>query len=127
MSTDTKYNGWSNYETWLVNLWLSNDQGSDEYWREQAQYAWDNALRLRQYSDQTRENAARNALSEMLKDEHEAQAEELVKSTGVFADLVSGALGRVEWREIAEHLLEDVDKSNSNEDEDTEDELEAAH
>jgi hypothetical protein len=21
-----KYNGWSNYDTWLVNLWLMNDE-----------------------------------------------------------------------------------------------------
>jgi hypothetical protein len=27
MSTDTAYNGWTNYETWNVGLWLSNDEG----------------------------------------------------------------------------------------------------
>ena len=27
----TEYNGWSNRETWLVNLWLSNDMGSYEF------------------------------------------------------------------------------------------------
>ena len=24
----SEYNGWSNYETWCVNLWLDNKQGS---------------------------------------------------------------------------------------------------
>lgn len=28
MSESTGYNGWSNYETWLVALWLNNDQAS---------------------------------------------------------------------------------------------------
>jgi hypothetical protein len=25
-----RYNGWTNYDTWLVALWLHNDQGNDE-------------------------------------------------------------------------------------------------
>ena len=25
--TDTDYNGWTNYETWNVGLWLGNDEG----------------------------------------------------------------------------------------------------
>ena len=25
--TDTEYNGWTNYETWNVALWIDNDQG----------------------------------------------------------------------------------------------------
>ena len=25
-TVSTEYNGWSNYETWLINLWLTNDR-----------------------------------------------------------------------------------------------------
>ena len=27
MDASQNYNGWSNYPTWAVNLWLSNDEG----------------------------------------------------------------------------------------------------
>ena len=34
--TNKEYNGWYNYETWLCNLWMDNDQAEHEYWREVA-------------------------------------------------------------------------------------------
>ena len=34
MTTDERYQGWTNRETWALNLWLSNDQGLYEMLRE---------------------------------------------------------------------------------------------
>ena len=31
---NTTYQGWTNYETWAVNLWLDNEEGVHDYWRE---------------------------------------------------------------------------------------------
>jgi hypothetical protein len=44
MSEDKRYNGWANYETWAVNLWIDNCQGTQEYWNERAQEALQRAF-----------------------------------------------------------------------------------
>jgi hypothetical protein len=31
---EVEYNGWPNYETWVVHLWLSNDAGSEQAMRD---------------------------------------------------------------------------------------------
>ena len=36
--TDTTYNGWTNYETWNVALWINNEEGLYEFARECGDY-----------------------------------------------------------------------------------------
>ena len=36
--TDQTYNGWTNYETWNVALWIGNDQGLYDLAREAGNY-----------------------------------------------------------------------------------------
>ena len=35
---DTSYNGWKNYETWNVALWIGNDEGLYSIAREEKTY-----------------------------------------------------------------------------------------
>jgi hypothetical protein len=101
-----KYNGWTNYETWCVNLWLNNDQGSYRYWIEAAETTLQNEApsspRVEVYGYTVR-NAARCLLAEKLKDE--LHGTELLERSCVYADLLQAALAAVNWQEIAEGFL----------------------
>ncbi len=110
--TDKTYNGWTNYETWNVALWIGNEQGSQRYWSDRAQEEWDGA--------NGNEKDALRALADCLEDEFSDGAAALLEgakqTASVWADLLAASLSEVNWREIAEHFLEDVDKEVSAED-----------
>lgn len=106
------YNGWKNYETWAVKLWIDNEQGSYEYWREQTREAWKQADGPKAYTSETRRRRALCILSDMLNDQHAAVRPEI---TGVFADLLGAALSEVDWYEIAEHMLDDEELEDADE------------
>lgn len=105
--TDTSktYNGWTNYETWAVNLWLSNDEGSYRYSAGLADDAWNDTEASKR---NTRKENAADALAEQLKDMHDEAMPEAVNNT-VFADLLNAALSEVNWYEIAMSLLEEYE------------------
>jgi len=93
-----QYNGWTNYETWNVKLWIDNDEGLQNYWNEAAE----EALR---YRGNDPEDAA-GQLCCRLKDEFQDQAPDL--GATCWADLLNAALSEVNWREIALSICEEV-------------------
>ena len=109
MSEDKRYNGWANYETWNVALWIDNDQGSYSQRCEMAQDAWDNAVTPSYMKSQTREDAAKYDLSKALQEWIE-EMNPLASDASLFSDLLNAALSEVDWYEIAEHFLDDVEK-----------------
>lgn len=101
--TNKEYNGWYNYETWVVNLWMDNDEGSQSYWREQAEEC---------VKVDGREGAV-SSLEDLMKEYHDERAEEIFGSNqcGVLSDLMGAALSEVNWREIAQHWVESAVES----------------
>lgn len=102
---DTTCNGWTNYQTWVVNLWLDNDGMSSEIedWAsEEMQAAID--------ADKTDIRAdAMYALAQRIEswvDELQDLSEH--KPSGMFADLLGHALGMVDWHEIAKHYTDEI-------------------
>lgn len=76
---DEKYNGWTNYETWCVNLWLANDEGLYN-----AVQAMDKSS-LPDYADALKTFVTESAPT----------------LSGMYSDLLTAALGAVNWYEIA--------------------------
>jgi len=111
---DHRYNGWENYETWNVALWLGNDEGSESYWNEAAQEAYDQSSAEKSF---TREENAALWLRHKLKEEITSSADDMLEAAGqsasMLSDLLGAALSEVNWHAIAEHYIENVDKDET--------------
>src|SRR4051812_41724310 len=102
---DQTYNGWKNYPTWAVNLWLSNDQDLYEATRERVAEIKGETESTSEYW--TLEESHRYNTADMLKDFVEELAGEAYSEPTFVADLLGYALGEVDWHEIADAWLED--------------------
>lgn len=106
MTTEaTTYNGWTNYETWNVALWMGED---GNYWAEIAQEVYDSAEADGTFS---RDERAALDLADVLQERHDEMEAELTEGKiGTLIDLLRASLSEVNWHEIAEHYIEDCDK-----------------
>lgn len=112
MSDEKGYNGWTNYETWNLALWIDNEQGTQEYWRDRAEEAYRDAkdtpsvnAKLTASEPFTRAERAMLALADALKDDTEENSPTVV---GFYADVLSAAISEVNYHEIASHWVEEV-------------------
>ena len=96
MSNEEKrYNGWASYETWLVNLWLDNDRGTYERIRE---FAIEEAESIRDIEGYL---------------ENRVEEGSPTLDSGLYCDLMTAAIGKVDFYEIAEHYWEDTRKERA--------------
>ena len=89
--SDNKYNGWSNYATWRINMELFNDwdfteevlESDDEGWRPDVDYLKD-------------------LVENWVFENHTG-------SLGLVEDYARAFVDQVNFHEILEHVLEDID------------------
>ena len=108
MIEEKGYNGWSSYETWLVKLWIDNDQGSYEYWQQVT--AETNGDTTNEFMHGGPERIRVYKLAERLKDEIQGHYEESEICGTLGYDLMLAAFSEVDWREIAEAMIEEVEE-----------------
>ena len=77
------YNGWSNKETWLVNLWLGEAFTMDQ------------------------ESGAEITADYIEQMVEECVSEAVESDCGFIVDLLNCALGEIDYHEIAKHFVEE--------------------
>ena len=86
------YNGWANYETWLVNLWLGDDFAA--------------TINEADPEIATNQHELAEAMQEWTANIVDLDTHSV--ESGFIADLINAALSRVNWHEIAEnHVREE--------------------
>ena len=96
---DNTYNGWTNKETWLVNIWLNNDYDLYKHYvstlteivEKQSNVLYTNRLVI----DELKE-----IVWEIYREEH--------REFGLINDLIETSLNNVDWSRLAEHYIEEI-------------------
>ncbi len=98
LSFKETYNGWTNYETWCLNIWIDNDQYLNERKAElirevtlhyDDKQAYELSLLLENMVEELKDNAL---------------------EVGLLSDLLGGAIGKINFFELAEHYIEDFNE-----------------
>ena len=91
------YNGWTNYETWLCNLWLDGLE-FDDY--------------IQDLSD---DHESKDSVLDWVADYLEEYVQEIIDCSlnpgdthGFIADLINSAFQEIDFRDIAEHYVDDI-------------------
>ena len=112
------YNGYANYETWLVSVLIDNNQDNIDLWVDVARHHY-SISEDRKYF--TKKEEAIISFAEDMKEWYGDRVPDSVavwhdddETIGVFwADLIRAALGSVDWHELAgkymEQALENVE------------------
>ena len=95
MTIREKYNGWPNYETWAVNIWLTNEP-----------HTYERLMAIVQNPDTLGEQAdalrawVRPDEGDSWDNDGEGMTSLMAVPVGLYVDLLAAAFDMVEWKEI---------------------------
>ena len=98
MIKDTTHNGWVNYETWAVNAWLTNDEGTSK--------ELDNIIK-NFITTQRRADKLKDMVDGWMHESFLCFVPD--NGNGMFVDLLRSAVNNVNWDAIIENHEHDFD------------------
>lgn len=103
------YNGWKNYETWAVGMYLDGNYTGEGTYRAVLGLAEEVVEGATATDVWTVAEARRFNLADALKEfvEERVRPEE----GGLAGDLIGAALSEVEWHDLADHKLAELDEA----------------
>ena len=106
----TKYNGWSNYETWNFKLWLDNDESVHNYIMDKikkiSSQKFDN--KTYQIADFLKSYIEDNMPNLNVSSKGQSLFGSMADKNGFYNDILNAALRDINTYEIAESYLEDL-------------------
>ena len=108
--TENGYNGYKNYETWAVCLWIGNEYNLYRHWQDRAEELKEQVANFKHGDSTQLEDGtwtAEQAVRSLLADEIEAMisTHPLADKATMYSDLLTHSLGRVDWHEVADSVL----------------------
>ena len=98
--TNEQYNGWTNRETWLTNLWLTNDQGIYEYVVE--------SLQQNPPGRTPAVETLRRIVEELVAPTEQVGDWTVIRQAGLREDFLGQCVARVNYDEILEGFQDEL-------------------